>query len=126
LQKSYIVKSPINFANFGFFVRVGDILVHDPVNGNKLIVYRGGEIVKAMVQTTLGMAALLKQGFISELVVTQPTPPPPKKVVEEKKEIVKPDETVVLPRPRKKHKIEDEKPKDIDSSTEYLPRNDNA
>ena len=99
--------------------------MHDPVNGNKLIVYRGGEIVKAMVQTTLGMAALLKQGFISELVVTQPAPIP--KIIEEKKaEIVKPDEVVFPPRPRKKHKIEDEKPKDIDSSTEYLPRNDNA
>ena len=79
MQKSFIVKAPINFANFGFFVRVGDILVHDPVNGNKLIVYRGGEIVKAMMQTTLGMAALLKQGFISELVVTQPAPRPKKR-----------------------------------------------
>jgi hypothetical protein len=71
LTKSYVVKSSINFANFGFFVRVGDILVHDTANGNKLTVYRGGEIVKAITQTALGMAALLKQGFVSELIPTQ-------------------------------------------------------
>jgi hypothetical protein len=73
LQKSFVVKSPINFANFAFFVRVGDILVHDTANGNRLTVYRGGEIVKAITQTTLGMAALLKQNFISELT-QHPTP----------------------------------------------------
>lgn len=67
LTKSYVVKSSINFANFGFFVRVGDILVHDTANGNRLTVYRGGEIVKAITQTALGMSALLKQNFISEL-----------------------------------------------------------
>ena len=80
--------------------------MHDPVNGNKLIVYRGGEIVKAMVQTILGMAALLKQGFISELVVTQPTPPPPKKPEETNVEIVKKDDVVLPSRLRKKHKTE--------------------
>jgi len=71
LQKSFVVKSSINFANFGFFVHVGDILVHDTANGNKLTVYRNGEIVKAITQTALGMAALLKQGFVSELLVSQ-------------------------------------------------------
>jgi hypothetical protein len=71
VQKSFVVKSSINFANFGFFVRVGDILVHDTANGNKLTVYRNGEIVKAITQTALGMAALLKQGFVSELLVSQ-------------------------------------------------------
>jgi hypothetical protein len=67
LTKSYVVKSPINFVNFSFFVRVGDILIHDTANGNKLTVYRNGEIVKAITQTALGMAALLKQNFVSEL-----------------------------------------------------------
>lgn len=68
MQKSFVVKSPINFANFGFFVRVGDTLLHDSANGNKLTVYRNGEIVRAITQTALGMAALLKQGFIAEVV----------------------------------------------------------
>ena len=99
--------------------------MHDPVNGNKLIVYRGGEIVKAMMQTTLGMAALLKQGFISELVVTQPAPPPKKEIITEKKEVI--SAVVLPPRPRKKHKIEeDEKPKDSNSSAQYLSKDDNA
>ena len=80
MTKSYVVKSPINFANFGFFVRVGDILVHDTANGNKLTVYLNGEIVKAIIQTSLGMAALLKQNFVSELTVPHPVvvPMPPK------------------------------------------------
>lgn len=86
MRKSYVVKSPINFANFGFFVRVGDILVHDAANGNKLTVYRNGEIVKAITQTALGMAALLKQGFVTELVTAATpaapkAPEPPKKAV---------------------------------------------
>lgn len=75
MQKSYVVKSPINFANFSFFVRVGDILVHDPANGNRLTVYRGGDIVKAINQTSLGMAALVKQGFVTELLVSAAPPP---------------------------------------------------
>jgi hypothetical protein len=74
LQKSYVVKSPINFADFGFFVRVGDILVHDTANQNRLTVYRNGEIVKAITQTSLGMAALVKNQFITE-VTSAPTTP---------------------------------------------------
>ena len=87
MQRSYVVKSPINFANFSFFVKIGDILVHDPANVNKLTVYRNGEIVKAIAQTPLGMAAILKQGFIAELGVAPTTAPatPPKPVEAPKK-----------------------------------------
>jgi hypothetical protein len=74
LQKSFVVKSPINFSDFGFFVRVGDILVHDTANQNRLTVYRNGEIVKAITQTSLGMAALVKNQFITE-VTSAPTTP---------------------------------------------------
>lgn len=72
MQKSFVVKSPINFVDFGFFVRVGDILVHDTANGNRLTVYRNGEIAKVITQTPLGMAALAKSDFIAEVL-----PPPP-------------------------------------------------
>jgi hypothetical protein len=72
LQKSFVVKSPINFVDFGFFVRVGDILVHDTANNNRLTVYRNGEIAKVITQTPLGMAALTKSDFIAEVL-----PPPP-------------------------------------------------
>jgi hypothetical protein len=74
LQKSYVVKSPINFADFGFFVRVGDILVHDTANHNRLTVYRNGEIVKSITQTSLGMAALVKNHFIAEVTAAAPAP----------------------------------------------------
>lgn len=75
MQKSYVVKSPINFSDFGFFVRVGDILVHDTANHNRLTVYRNGEIVKSITQTSLGMAALVKNQFITEVTASAaPTP----------------------------------------------------
>jgi hypothetical protein len=72
LQKSFVVKSPINFVDFGFFVRIGDILVHDTANNNRLTVYRNGEIAKVITQTPLCMAALMKSDFIAEML-----PPPP-------------------------------------------------
>lgn len=90
-MKSYVVKAPINFANFGFFVRVGDLLTHDTANGNRLIVYRNGEIVKALVQTSLGMDALLKQNLVSELVTPEVTPEPePAKINKRKPRVESP------------------------------------
>ena len=46
MQRSYLVKAPVNFADFGFFVKVGDILTHDTSNANKLTVWRNGEAVQ--------------------------------------------------------------------------------
>jgi hypothetical protein len=83
MQRSYLVKSPVHFADFGFFVKVGDILVHDTSNANRLTVYRNGEVVKAVKQTSLGLAAMQKNGFIEE--VTQQArvaPKAPQKPVE--------------------------------------------
>jgi hypothetical protein len=68
MQRSYLVKSPVHFADFGFFVKVGDILVHDTANANRLTVYRNGAVVKAVEQTTLGIAAMVKSEFIQEVV----------------------------------------------------------
>jgi hypothetical protein len=67
MQRSYLVKSPVHFADFGFFVKVGDILVHDTSNSNRLTVYRNGEVVKAVKQTPLGIAAMVKNEFIVEV-----------------------------------------------------------
>ena len=71
MQKSYIAKSPINFVEFNFRVNAGDILVHE-LAGHRLTVYRAGEIVKTLQQTSLGIAVLVKNSFISEM----PTPTP--------------------------------------------------
>jgi hypothetical protein len=68
MQRSYLVKSPVHFADFGFFVKVGDILVHDTANANRLTVYRNGEVVKAVKQTALGIAAMVKNEVIAEVV----------------------------------------------------------
>lgn len=80
MQKSYLVKSPVHFADFAFFVKTGDILVHDTSNGNKLTVYRNGEVVKVVKQTTLGLAAMLKNTFIVEVTQTKATPKVPMKL----------------------------------------------
>ena len=74
MQRSYLVKSPVHFADFGFFVKVGDILVHDTANSNRLTVYRNGAVVKAVEQTTLGIAAMVKSEFIQEVVQPKPAP----------------------------------------------------
>ena len=104
MQRSYLVKSPVHFADFGFFVKVGDILVHDTSNANRLTVYRNGEVIKAVKQTSLGLAAMQKSGFIEEVTqqariapkapqkpVEAPKPAP--KVVESKKPPVEELET---------------------------------
>jgi outer membrane biosynthesis protein TonB len=88
MQKSYLVKSPVNFADFGFFVKVGDILVHNPSHANQLTVYRNGEAVRTVQQTTLGIAAFIKTGMIVE--VTQQAKKPPVKPVEPAKPAPKP------------------------------------
>jgi len=74
MQKSYIAKSPINFVEFNFRVNSGDVLVHE-LASHRLTVYRAGEIVKTLQQTSLGMAALIKNGFIYEQTI--PAPPAP-------------------------------------------------
>ena len=101
MQRSYLVKSPVHFADFGFFVKVGDILVHDTSNANRLTVYRNGEVVKAVKQTTLGLAAMQKSGFIEEVTqVARVAPKAPQKPAEAPKPIPKREEPKP-PAPRK-------------------------
>ena len=80
MQRSYVVRRAVNYADFNFFIKAGDILVHDASNANKLTVYRGGEIVKVLTQTALGIAAMVKSEFIVETGVpaAKPTPKAPK------------------------------------------------
>jgi hypothetical protein len=91
MQRSYLVKSPVHFADLGFFVKVGDILVHDTSNSNRLTVYRNGEVVKAVKQTTLGLAAMQKSGFIEEMTqqAARVAPKAPQKPVEAPKPVPK-------------------------------------
>jgi hypothetical protein len=115
MQRSYLVKSPVHFADFGFFVKVGDILVHDTSNGNRLTVYRNGEIVKAVKQTPLGIAAMVKSQMVEEVVAkaakapAKPVPAPPKPAVAPKKEEPKPTPTVKKEEPKPAPKKEEPK-----------------
>jgi outer membrane biosynthesis protein TonB len=100
MQRSYLVKSPVHFADFGFFVKVGDILIHDTSNANRLTVYRNGEVVKAVKQTALGLAAMLKNGFIEEVAQAAKTAPKASpKPVEAPKPAPKREEPKPAPKP---------------------------
>jgi hypothetical protein len=82
MQRSYLVRRAVNYADFNFFIKAGDILVHDPSNSNRLTVYRGGEIVKTFTQTSLGIAAMVKNGYIVEASTVKPAPKAAPKPVE--------------------------------------------
>jgi hypothetical protein len=66
-MQSYIAKTTINFVDFEFYVRPGDLLVHDSANHNRMTVYRNGQIIKVVKQGPLAMVAFLKNKFIEEV-----------------------------------------------------------
>jgi len=72
LRRSYIAQSAFTLNDIS--VRPGDILVHDPSNGNKLIVYRNKDIFKIMTLSPLGMQTMLKNDWVS--VHEEPSAPP--------------------------------------------------
>ena len=116
MQKSYVSRTTINFVDFEFYIRPGDLLVHDSANHNRLTVYRSGQIVKVVKQTPLGVAAFLKNQFIEEvttpLVAVSPSvkvskaPPTPIEApvppVEPKKQVLEP-----LPESKAELKVEE-------------------
>ena len=117
MQKSYVTKSPINFVQSSFRVNTGDILVHDSVS-QKLTVYRGGQIVKIMKQSSIGMMALVKDHFAEEVVehAAKPVPQPidpaeTQRMLKLSLPKLKPDLPKALPkkkRPTKSDSFEDE------------------
>jgi hypothetical protein len=107
-QRSYLVKRQIYFSNGTTYVRPGDILTHDEANAGKVAIYRGGNLIGAVHQTTMGIRSLLAQRvpLIQEIFpdpkpepgaksfpkqgVKPTTLPPPAKVVTPKTEVPKP------------------------------------
>lgn len=125
MSKSYLVKSSVNFADFGFFVKAGDILVHNPANSNQLTVYRNGQVVKTMQQTTLGVAAFVKSGFIEEVVPqARVAPKAPQKPVEAPKPAAKKPTTEELEQKRKKAHPTEVKIDDVPRLKEALAKKD--
>ena len=105
MLKSFIARTTINFVDFEFYVRPGDVLVYDTTN-HRLTAYRNGQIVKAIKQDFLALAAFLKNRFIEELV---PTTAPP--VVEAPKPpLVAPDAPESPLEPRKPTSKRDKAP----------------
>lgn len=124
MQRSYLVKSPVHFADLGFFVKVGDILVHDTSNSNRLTVYRNGEVVKAVKQTTLGLAAMQKSGFIEEMTqqAAKVAPKAPQKPVEAPKPVAKREDLKPAPKPVPAPVVKKEEPKPEPKKEEAKPK----
>jgi hypothetical protein len=101
MQKSYVAKTTINFVDFEFYVRPGDLLVHDTSNHNRLTVYRNGQIVKVVKQGTLGIVAFLKNKFIEE--VAPVAPPDPVQATKPTPEPVRPSKEELAAKRRKMH-----------------------
>ena len=76
MQKSYIAKVTIDLIDSKFYIRPGDLLVHDTANHNRLTVYRNGQIVKVAKQEPIGMNAFLRNRFIEEVLTDGVEPPP--------------------------------------------------
>lgn len=99
--KSYVAKTTINFVDFEFYVRPGDLLVHDTSNHNRLTVYRNGQIVKVVKQEPLGIVAFLKNKFLEEVPVVASSAP-----VETTKpvaEVIRPSKEEIALKRRKAH-----------------------
>jgi hypothetical protein len=69
VQRSYVAKTTINFVDFEFYIRPGDLLVHDTANHNRLTIYRNGQIAKVGKLGSLGIVAFIKNLFIEEVIV---------------------------------------------------------
>lgn len=115
MQKSYVVKSTISFIDFNFYVRPGDLLVHDTANHNRLTVYRNGQIVKVIRVEPIGIAAFLKSKFIEEPPANAPTVLVAVVAVKEapKATPVVTDAPVSLPEQQKPTFIKKDKPKEV-------------
>lgn len=68
MQRSFVAKTTIHYVDYEFYVRPGDVLVHDTANQNRMTIYRNGEIAKVVKQEPIGVAAFLKNKFIEEIV----------------------------------------------------------
>jgi uncharacterized protein YfaT (DUF1175 family) len=58
MTKSYLVKATVNFEEYDFYARPGDVIVYHPDNDDKLVVYREGQIVSIMPHMGFGFLAM--------------------------------------------------------------------
>ena len=58
MRTTYVLLKRLHLTTANFYLAVGDIVNFDPANGNRLTVYRNGEIVKVTTHTVIGMQAL--------------------------------------------------------------------
>jgi len=86
MQKSYIAKLTVFFADVDVYIREGDVCVHSPLE-NKLTIYRGGEILKTCMRTTQSIESMCTLGWmkpheaVAPAVVVEPVVAPPAPVL---------------------------------------------
>jgi hypothetical protein len=103
MQKSFVAKTQIYFQAAEFYVRAGDILVHDPANANKLTIFRNKEIVKITTEKGSALDSMAKANasrpaWLDEIVTDLPViEQAAADVVEIVKEVIPPTPAPVAP-----------------------------
>jgi len=81
MTKSYLTLKRLFLTLANIYLEKGDILVYDAAaKANNLTVYRGGDLVKTVTHSPVGISALVRAGTLQELNTTS-APPTPKPAV---------------------------------------------
>ena len=94
MQRQYVSNATVNFSDFKFFVRPGDVCKHNETT-NDFVIYRNGSLaatlktsvmaLKSMMTPETNYFSVIEESTASNVVVVEPT------VEEEKIEIINPD-----------------------------------
>ena len=74
MQKHYVVTKRVQFGKNGV-LEIGDTLVFDSANGNKLSVYRNESLVINTTHTQIGVDSMEKCGMIAPVASPKPAAP---------------------------------------------------
>lgn len=94
MQKQYVANSTVNFSDFKFFVRPGDVCKHNE-NTNDFVIYRNGSLAATLKTSVMALKSMMTPetkyfSEIEDLVASNVTVVEPT-VEEEKTEIINPE-----------------------------------
>lgn len=89
MQKQYVSNATVNFSDFKFFVRAGDVCVHNEAT-NDFVIYRDGNLVATVKTSVMALKNMMtaETNYFSEIkedtpnvVIVEPTPDEDKTVI---------------------------------------------
>ena len=68
MQKQYVSNHTVNFSDFKFFVRPGDVCVHNEVT-NDFVIYRNGDLVATLKTSVMALKSMMtpETSYFSEI-----------------------------------------------------------